>query len=298
MWKPVPLPYKSDSLPLPAIPTAAEIRACTNVLWDGAHRIVALNEDVVVKYDGGLDATEGQNLIYLERYAPKVPAPRLYAMFEEDGKTYLILQRIPGVPLDSIWKSLTVSEKNGITAKLIPVFDAMREAACPWPDFYGGLDGGRVHHWLFYSQKKKDFKFLGPYYGEDAFVAGMLQNFRVSTERCERPDFKARFYEKYLPQVLRGHRPTLTHSDFHQKNILVIENPCPDNQGERSFEVVLIDWEDAGWYPDFWEFFMASDRNVFSFCDEDWFWHMQQFLEVWPAELGVMRLFEKDMRGH
>ncbi|RJE17990.1 hypothetical protein PHISCL_09670 [Aspergillus sclerotialis] len=159
MWKPVSLPYKSDSLPLPAIPTAAEIRACTNVLWDGAHRIVALNNDVIVKYGGGLGATEGQNLIYLERYVPKVPAPRLYAMFEEDGKTYLIMQRIPGVPLDSIWKSLTDSEKNGITAKLIPVFDAMRKAECPWPDFYGGLDGGKVHHWLFYSQKKKDFKF-------------------------------------------------------------------------------------------------------------------------------------------
>ncbi|OJJ05585.1 hypothetical protein ASPVEDRAFT_31955 [Aspergillus versicolor CBS 583.65] len=229
MWKPVSLPYKSDSLPLSAIPTAAEIRACTNILWDGTRTVVALNDGVIVKYDGGLDATEGQNLMYLERFAPKVPAPRLYAMFEEDGMTYLIIQRIPGVPLDSIWKALTDSERNGITAKLIPAFHAMREAECLWPEFYGGLDAGRVHHWLFYSQKKRDFRFLGPYYGEDAFIAGMLQNFRVSLERCDRPDFKASFYEKYFFQVLRGHRPTLTHSDFHQKNILVIEKPRQDN---------------------------------------------------------------------
>lgn len=179
MWKPVSLPYKSDSLPLSAIPTAAEIRACTNILWDGTRTVVALNDGVIVKYDGGLDATEGQNLMYLERFAPKVPAPRLYAMFEEDGMTYLIIQRIPGVPLDSIWKALTDSEENGITAKLIPVFDAMWDAECPCPEFYGGLDGGRLQHWLFYSHKKRDFKFLGPYYGEDTFIAGMLQNFSL-----------------------------------------------------------------------------------------------------------------------
>ena len=168
-------------------------------------------------------------------------------------RLFLIMQRVPGVPLNSIWSLLTDSEKDDIITKLQTILDAMRKAQCPWPDFFGGMDGGAIHHYLLYSQHG-DRVFLGPFSGEPAFVAGLVGNYRALRERNKHPDCKARFYEKYLARVLQGHRPTLTHGDAQQKNIIVSENTSrPNGQGGRSFDVGLVDWENSGWFPDFWE---------------------------------------------
>lgn len=114
-------------------------------------------------------------------------------------------------------------------------------------------------------------------------------------ERNNLPDYKARFYEKYLARVLQSHRPTLTHGDVQQKNIMVAENTsCPNDQGGRSFDIVLVDWENSGWFPDFWEFFCASYPLNFQW-EEDWSWQVQEFVHVWPAEMAIMQLVDKDL---
>ena len=100
------------------------------------------------------------------------------------------------VQLNSNWPSLADSEKDDIIAKLQLIFDAMRKVECPWHDFFGGLP-----HYLFYSQHG-DHKFLGPFSGEPAFVAGLVGNYRALVECNHRPDYKARFYEEYLARVL------------------------------------------------------------------------------------------------
>lgn len=294
MWMSVDVPFQ-NSQPLPTLPTTDEICACTNILWETeASKIVAVNDDIVVKYGGCVDFWEGQALVYLERHVPEVPAPRLYAMYGDTKQVFLIMQRVPGEQLDSIWPSLAQSEKDDIITKLQSIFDAMRKAECPWPDFFGGLDGGGVYHYLFYSQHG-DEKFLGPFSGEPAFVAGLVGNYRALVERNNQSDYKARFYEKYLARVLQGHRPTLTHGDVQQKNIIVTENTSHRNdQGGRSFDVVLVDWENSGWFPDYWEFFCASYPLIFQW-DEDWSWRVQDFIQVWPAEMAVMQLIDRDL---
>ncbi|KAJ5915833.1 hypothetical protein N7454_010974 [Penicillium verhagenii] len=200
MWESVALPFE-NSHPLPLLPTTDEIRACTNVLWETfGSKVVAVNDDIVVKYGGIINTWEGQALVYLERHVPEVPAPGLYAMYYDSKQLFLIMQRVPGVQLNSIWPLLAHSEKDDIIAKLRIIFDTMRKAECPWPNFFGGLDGDGVHHYLFYSQHG-DHKFLGPFSGEPAFVAGLVGNYRALIERNNAPDYKARFYKKYLAMV-------------------------------------------------------------------------------------------------
>ncbi|EZF76103.1 hypothetical protein H105_02485 [Trichophyton soudanense CBS 452.61] len=250
-------------------------------------KVVAVNDAVVVKFGRMAGSSEGQALIYLERYAPEIPAPRLYTMFKESNELFLIMQRVPGIPLDKIWPSLTESEKNDISTKLRQIFDSMRQVKCPWPGFFGDLGGGGVQDHLFYSPDTAN-RYLGPFYGEAAFIAGFIGNHRV-----------VRFYETYLPRVLQGHRPTLTHGDVQRKNILVAENPNRINdQGGRSFDIALVDWTNAGWYPDFWEFFRAASPMGFEYGEDDWFWRAQEFLQVWPAKLAIMRMIDKDHRGY
>ncbi|KAL4910137.1 hypothetical protein BDW74DRAFT_173603 [Aspergillus multicolor] len=304
--EPVPFPYTSTTLLLPKLPTTEEILACPNVLWDRSTKVVAINDEIVIKF-GCTTIWEGQALIYLERHVPNVSAPRLYAMYkewnEEDKRdqVFLVMRRAPGVRLDDIWDSLTESEKDDIVSKLKRNFEIMREVQCLFGseagDFYGGLDGKGLPHSLFYCQKEGR-GCLGPYYGEEAFVEGLVGNFRAYTERNGRPDYKVRYYEKYLARVLNGHRPRLTHRDVQRKNIIVNENPSRKNdQGEHSFDVVLVDWVNAGWVPEYRDFFCASSPLLFDYWEEDWCWRVQEFLQVWPAELEIMRMLYKDMGG-
>jgi thiamine kinase-like enzyme len=49
--------------------------------------------------------------------------------------------------------------------------------------------------------------------------------------------------------------PVFTHSGLQRKNILVEE--MTGAQNEKEFSVSLVDWESAGWYPVYWEYFAA-----------------------------------------
>jgi len=66
--------------------------------------------------------------------------------------------------------------------------------------------------------------------------------------------------------------------------------------GESSFDVCLIDWEKAGWLPDFWEAFCASALFDVVYWEEDWCWLTERFLRVSAPELALMLMLDKDMR--
>lgn len=96
MWNPVPLPHKTDNVTI-TLPTTEEIRACSNVMYERhAASVVAVDGQVVVKFGGSIKEWEGQALIYLEKYVPEVPAPRLYAMYYDSEQLFLVMQRMPG----------------------------------------------------------------------------------------------------------------------------------------------------------------------------------------------------------
>lgn len=294
MWQPTNLPFYNDNIP--TLPSADEIRRCTEIIKErSTSKVVAVNDKIIAKFGSGIKSWEGQALLYLEREVPGVRAPRLYGMYEDSTELFLVMERIPGVQLDSIWDSLTVTEKDSIVEQLRLIFQTLRATECPWPNFIGSLDGGSVHHYLFYDQKGSGTH-LGPFHDGDSFVTGMVGNFRALVERNRRPDYKVRFYEKHLPRGLQCHRSTLTHGDIGRQNIMVIQRPsAADTMGERSFDVVLIDWEKAGWLPEFWEAFCASVLFDMVYWEEDWCWLVNKFLPVSAPQLALMIMFDKDM---
>lgn len=168
-------------------------------------------------------------------------------MYYDCMQLFLVMERAPGVRLDTIWTSLTDTEKEAITAGLCRIFDIMKRAECPSPNFYGGLDGGSLRHYLFHKYAGEGV-YLGPFHSEAAVVAGLVGNFRLLVEDNNRPDYKVRFYEKHLGSVLRNHHPTLTHGDFQRQNIMVAKVPSESGETtEPSFQITLVDRERAGW---------------------------------------------------
>ncbi|KAF2163979.1 hypothetical protein M409DRAFT_25753 [Zasmidium cellare ATCC 36951] len=297
MWQPVPLPYITDKHPV-TLPTPSEIRACTDVLDTRRRlgRVVAIDDRVVVKFG---NVAEGQALVYLERYVPEVRAPRLYAMYYDEGRVLLVMERVQGVQLEEVWGVLSEGEKDGVVEQLGQILRRLRGAECPWDGgFLGGVDGGGVRHDLFVSEREGDhWKHLGPFRDERAFVEALAGNYRAHVSRNGHSGFKAGFWQRHLGDVIRGHRTVLTHGDLHRRNILLVEKRRCERTGERVFEVVLVDWESAGWGPEFWECFCASVFFRVDGWDDEWCLRVGEFAGVYLAEAAVMREFHRDFLG-
>lgn len=252
-----------------------------------------MNDKVVAKYGYDIIPPEGQALIYLERHVPEIPAPRLYAMYYDSDELFVVMQRVPGIALDRFWPSLTDGEKNSIVVQLQHIFACLRQVACPKPHWFGGLDGGPIRHYLFYSQRGEEGH-LGPYCSGPAFVKGLTDNLRALREANDHPVLNAQFYEENLPQALAGICPILTHGDVQRKNIMVHEKGRDATKADRQFDITLIDWEMSGWLPEFWEYFSASTSFQYASWDDDWCLRVGHVMPVQLAETAVMRMFDKD----
>lgn len=87
---------------------------------------------------------------------------------------------------------------------------------------------------------------MGPFTNERDFY-----QFLFSPDSCHGFESTAKYEEALLRAKKiqqHSHRITFTHGDFKFHNILV------DGEGHLSG---FLDWESAGWYPEYWEFTTA-----------------------------------------
>lgn len=66
------------------------------------------------------------------------PTPRVHAVGEHDGWGYVLMSRLPGVPLESVWDRATGAERDRLAAQLGETLAALHEAQPPvidqwWP---------------------------------------------------------------------------------------------------------------------------------------------------------------------
>lgn len=104
--------------------------------------------------------------------------------------------------------------------------------------------------------------------------------------------------------VLQGHAHVFTHGDFQRKNIIVKRIPPVgstdastgvrhSNLKDDTFEVAIIDWENAGWYPEYWESAIA----LFS-CgrwSDDWHVWVGKSLELFLNQYVWMQMLRNEL---
>jgi len=91
--------------------------------------------------------------------------------------------------------------------------------------------------------------------------------------------------------AVEGRAPVFTHCDLQRKNILV-EEVQGTAKDEKDFRISLVDWESAGWYPVYWEYFVAFISLKW---DDDWCSKFAQAVDAWPAEAGMMKIVYQDL---
>lgn len=282
---PLTLPYYADSEDLPRpLPTKAEIESSRDVLSDQTARmVVGVGLHFVVKYGLAVDPTEGENLLFVRKNT-SVAAPRLYALYIDtsDRRTYIIMERIIGDSLLTVWPTYTEVEKSIISAKLRASMDRLRQVPSP-QGRYGSIGNRGLMDCVFWTGNSMNtLSIEGPFDTENELNAAMIKKYLFN---CGLPE-KAKFYERVFPQIFRGHHPVFTHGDFQRKNLILRRHELGDAAPMEDREVVLIDWEFSGWYPSYWE----HGKALYS-CggwDDDWHSYVAQSLDEYLVEWAYL----------
>lgn len=86
-----------------------------------------------------------------------VPVPKVYALFKdvECNKSYIIMGRITGEALDSIWASLDRTQKRAVALQTRACVNELRKLHPP--DAYCSLDGKPLRDPIFCAGCKPEF---------------------------------------------------------------------------------------------------------------------------------------------
>ncbi|KAI8657860.1 APH domain-containing protein [Fusarium keratoplasticum] len=188
-----------------------------------------------------------------------IPVPPVHdAHTAPDGQVRIRMEYVQGERLDTLWPEMSVEQKKDIARQLRVIVDKMRSVVPP-QDLISACDGSEIRdtrvHFTYHSP---------PCHDENAFNEFLLSGLYEDTPPLVR--------EALSRRLRADHRIVFTHCDLTSRNILVQDEKI---QG-------LVDWEDSGWYPEYWEYVKFFQRMA----DKDWKQYAEDiFPELYHDEL-------------
>lgn len=281
------LPYVADDRSLPAtLPTVHEIESAEEILSNTTGRkVVGIGTHFVVKYGVQVDPLEGKTIVFLAQ-STLVPVPQIYAMFQDSAQdtTYIVMERIKGLSLDLEWPQMSSTSKDAVAFQLRNIFEEMRKLASPGRYCSVGCQG--LPDGLFWTDNPLN-PFAGPFGTEAELNKALILKYTESGLSKHKADY----YTRTFTSVFQSHEPTFSHADFQRKNILIRKRETQLDSAHS--ELVIIDWEFAGWYPSYWEY----ARAIFA-CgrwDDDWNDWVDKILEPFRNEYAWMELLLREL---
>ncbi|UPK94961.1 hypothetical protein LCI18_005896 [Fusarium solani-melongenae] len=186
-----------------------------------------------------------------------VKSGKRIAMGEADA---LRVAALAGIPVPAVHDTHTTpdGQKRDIARQLRVIVDKMRYVVPP-QGLISACDGREIRdtrvHFTYHSP---------PCHDEKAFNEFLLSGLYEDTPSLVR--------EALSRRLRTNHHVVFTHCDLTPRNILVQDGKI---QG-------LVDWEDSGWYPEYWEYVKFFQRTA----DKDWKQYAEDiFPELYHDEL-------------
>lgn len=167
------------------------------------------------------------NALRLVEGQTNVPAPRFIDFTMQDDIGFLLMTRVFGDRLDKVFYRVTNEERKELGRELGRCISQLRQIPNTSKYQIANTLGGPAYDHRFEDKHCVPFNSDGDFFD---YLTEYLEK-----ERHERP--LSVFYD-------RKHRTYFTHSDLHRTNIFV-------QAGRLSG---IIDWEHAGFKPEFWEY--------------------------------------------
>jgi aminoglycoside phosphotransferase len=212
-------------------------------------------------------ASEGANIEYIARHTT-IPVPRVQDVFIIDERMYIVMDYIKGCTLTKTTMTLLpVEQLKNIFEELKGYIAQMRALNPPRPGRVEAADGSGVF----------DPRLRGATYCSTS-SCDSIQKFhtRLGHDLVLKSDKYRKACEKAWPQLQairnRQYCTKFTHANITPKNILV-------NNGKIA---AIVDWETAGWYPEYWEYAYWAVSNRYSL--PRWMEFRDEVLEPYPDE--------------
>lgn len=195
------------------------------VLHKLCHRKVILRNGIAIK--------RGQLATLNEATALGVAVPAVHHVDQASaGVRQIHMDYIKGQSLDKVWAHMPAAQRSSIARELRVILETMR-AVPPPPNFNGNCDQTEVRNWRPTSLS----------------VVRHAATRRLSTSSCSAS------YPRFVNQRCARH----WQNDLRVKPSTVSCCPTATSRLETSWCTMgnitgIIDWEEAGWYPKYWEF--------------------------------------------
>lgn len=188
-----------------------------------------ISETMIVKR--GNVATEAKTMMFIREHT-RIPVPAVHLVFAACGVTYLVMEYVPGGDLQHLWPTLQVSEQQSVLSQIQQYIHELR-AITP-SSLTPGPPGGGVCHGGWFSENR-DFKSHQDIvdFWNLKFIPYNINDNGNSTS--EIPPNGSRF--------VADHPLVFSHCDIVPRNLIL-----------REGTVWMIDWEQAGWYPEYVEY--------------------------------------------
>lgn len=232
------------------------------------HRIFRLSKHTTLKAGYGVRPAEVAAMRYVDSHT-RIPVPRVLKSWPlaNDNAAIIMEWFNDAHTLEQRWKSIPIDEKLKIARHIRSFVDELR--TLPQQGAMRGMicspDGSACWDERLKSQR------CGPFVDERAF-----NNFRLSLLDRFLWEPGAREQIDNIRMRLRdNHRVVFTHGDLGVRNVLV---------DDRNNIVALIDWEMAGWMPEYWEYIKTVHGR---WEDEEWVALAREIAPPYDEEMEV-----------
>ena len=216
-------------------------------------RVIFLTSNYCIKHGPFLHLNEAAAMkVVAERTT--VPVPKVYCAFERKGSTYILMERIDGKMIADRWIRRSEQSQAALLAQLRGYIAQLRALASPRSGVIAAADLSKLFDYRIPSARAG----FGPFSSVEEFHLSLREGLSGDNVMDESSLLKnlVRMHDS------REYSVCFTHGDLSPLNILV--------RNERI--VGIIDWEMAGWFPDYWEYTSASN--------------VHPFLAYWKDEVG------------
>ena len=244
----------------------------------GASKGVYITEtNALIKFGTHAFASrEAAMMQYVLQRCPEIPVPVVYGSWiGDDGYGYISMAPMPGKALDKVWPEMEVSEKDSVMSDYKTILQRLR-GLDPLPDTpiqLGAIDGGPV-----VDHRPSDRRSGGPFSTE-----AELNSWLLSLVAPKQKEWFSDFYIETIKTGMRdNHKWRLTHGNMGPHNILV----------ENGRITAVLDWELAGWLPEYWEYvkmiqylpyecwdFQCYARRLWTVGKRDVFYDMEYMID-------------------
>lgn len=220
--------------------------------------VVKCSDEIVIKVStGSTDLTEYHNLQYLADRAGDLPIPRPHGVVTLGWTRFMFMSYVPGISLDKVWRGLPHESKLSVQQQLDMIFSRLRSLRQDDGPQLGGAGGEGV----------KDWRIMEVFSRKGITTAEGFDKWQFSAKHRVSPHY-VRLLRSFLEEqneTLQG--SVFTHGDLKKSNVMVKQDPVDAN----AYTVTgIIDWEDSGFYPEYFESTMlANGQTIVS--DDDWY---------------------------